>query len=60
MSHLSPFYDDFFFWKFDFKDLIFHSAVICEPELCKRDGMMETRLATNVDGYPLSLVLLFE
>ena len=39
---------------------MFHSALICGPELCKRDGMMKTRLKTNIDGYGLRLVLLFE
>ena len=35
------------------------SVVICELELCKQDGMMKTRLATNIhDGCPLRLVLL--
>ena len=42
------------------KDCIFHSAVICGPELCKRDPIMKTRLASNIDCYPLTLVLLFE
>ena len=37
-----------------------HSAVICEIELYKRNGIMKTRLATNVDVYPLRLVLFFE
>ena len=35
INHFLPVYDDFFLWKFNFKDWIFHSAVICEPELCK-------------------------
>ena len=60
MSHLSPFYDDYFLWKFNFKDWILHSVVICGPELCKRDGIMKTRQATNIDGYSLRLALLFE
>ena len=60
MSHFPPFYDDFFSWKFNFKNGIFHSAVIFGPELSKRDGIMKTRLATNIDGYPLRLTLLFE
>ena len=60
MSHCPPFYDDSFLWKFNFKDRIFRSAVICGPELCKRDGIMKTRLATNIDGYRLRLALLFE
>ena len=60
MSYFPPFYNDFFLYKFNFKDWIFHSAVICEPELCKQDGMMKTRLATSIDGYPLKLVLLFK
>ena len=46
MSHFPPFYDDFFLKKFNLKDWIFHSVVICGPELCKRDGMMKTRLET--------------
>ena len=60
MSHFPPFYDDFFLSKFSFKDRIFHSAVICGPELCKRDQLMKTRLATNIDGYHLTLALSFE
>ena len=59
MSHF-PFYDNVFLLKFNFKDWIFHSAVIYGPELCKRDGIMKTRLATDIDGYPLRLALLFE
>ena len=58
MSRFPPFCDDFFLWKFNFKDWIFHSALICGPELCRRDGMMKTRLETNIYGYPLRLVLL--
>ena len=42
--------------KFNFKDWIFHSAVICQQELCKRGGMMKTRLATDIDGYPFKVV----
>ena len=60
MSHFPPFYDDFFLQKFDFKDWIFHSALICRPELCRRDGIMKTRLETNIYSYPLRLVLLFK
>ena len=45
--------------KFNFKDWISHSAIICGPELCKRNGVMKMRLATNIDGYPLRLALLF-
>ena len=60
LSHFQPFYDDFFLKKFNFRDWIFDSAVICRPELCKRDGVMKTRLATNIDGYFLRLALLFE
>ena len=55
ISHFSPFYDDFFQQKLHFKGWIFHSALIC-----KRDGIMKARLATNIDGYPLRLTLLFE
>ena len=58
MSHFPPFYDDFFLQKFNFKDWLFHSAVICVPELCKRHGIMKTKLATNINGYPLKLALL--
>ena len=29
-------------------------------KLCKQDGMMKTRLETNIYGYPLRLVLLFK
>ena len=36
------------------------SAIISRTELCKREGIMKMRLATNTDGYPLRLVLLFE
>ena len=53
MSHFLPLYDEFFLQKFNFKDWVFHSAVICRPELCKRDGIIKTRLANNIDGYPL-------
>ena len=60
MSHLSPFYDDFSLYKFNFKDRIFLSVVICGPELCKRNEMMKTRQATNINGYHLRLVLLFK
>ena len=60
MSHSSPFYDDFYLEKFNFKDWIFNSRVICRTESCKRYGIMKTRLATNIDGYPLRLALLFE
>ena len=60
MSHFPPFYDDFSLQKFNFKDWIFQSAVICGPKLCKRDGIIKTRLATNIDGYPLRLALLLK
>ena len=60
MSHFLSFHNDFSQKKFNFKDYIFHSAVICGPELCKRDMLMKTRLVTNIDGYPLRLALLFE
>ena len=60
MSHFPPFYDAFFRQKINFKNWILHSAVICGPELCKRDGIMKTSLATNIDGYPLRLALMFE
>ena len=55
MSHFRPFYDDFLPQKFNFKDWIFHSLVICRPELCKRDGITKTRLATNIVGSRISL-----
>ena len=54
MSHFSPFYDDFL------KHWIFHSAVICGPELCEQDEIRKMRLTPNIDGYPLRLALLFE
>ena len=60
LSHFPPFYDDFFLQKFNFEDWIFHSAVICGPELCRRDVIKKTRLATNINGYSLRLALLFE
>ena len=60
MSHFPPFYDYIFPQKFNLKDWIFHSVVICGPELYKRDGIIKTRLATIIDGYSLKLVLLFE
>ena len=60
MSHFQHFYDDFVPWKFNFKDRIFHSALICEQELCKRDGIMKARLAANIGVCPLRLALLFE
>ena len=35
------------------------SVVICGPELCKQDGIMKTRLASNIhDGCTLRMVLL--
>ena len=60
MSHFPPSYDEFFLYKFNFKDWIFYSAVICGPELCKQNRIMKTRLATNIDGYSLRLPSLFE
>ena len=60
MSHSSPVTMMFFLYKFNFKDRIFHSEVICGPESCKRDGMIKTRPAANLDGCPLRSVLLFE
>ena len=30
------------------------------PELCKQDGIMKTRLATNIHGYSLGLALLLK
>ena len=60
MSHFPPFYDDFSLSKFHFKDWIFHSVVICGPELSKQDEIIKRSLATNIDGYPFRLVLLFE
>ena len=59
MSHFRPFYDDLFLYKFNLKDWMLLSAVIRGPELCKRDGIMKTRLAIN-DSFPLRLTLLFE
>ena len=40
------------FLKFNFKDWIFHSKVICGAELCYRDGIMKTRLATIIHVVP--------
>ena len=60
MSHFSPFYNDYFLQKFNLKYWIFHSVLICGLELFKRDGMTEARPATNIDGFPLRLVLLLE
>ena len=60
MSHFPPFYDDFFLQKLNFKDWIFHSALIYGPELCRRDRIMKTKLETNTVGYRLRLVLSFE
>ena len=35
------------------------SVVICGPKLCKQDGIMKTRLASNIhDGCTLRMVLL--
>ena len=59
MSHFPPFYDDYLKQKFNFKDWIFHSGIICGPELCRRYWMMKTRLEANICGYPLRLALLF-
>ena len=47
ISHFPPFYDDFAHRNFTLK--VFHSGVICGPELCKRDGIMKTRLANNIN-----------
>ena len=55
VSHFLPFYNDF-----NFEDWIFHSVVICRPGLCKREGIMKTRMTTIIDGYPLRLALLLE
>ena len=60
MSHFSPFYGDFLLQKCNFKDWIFHSTLFCGQELCRREGMMKTRLDTITYGYPLRLVLLFK
>ena len=60
MTYFPLFYDDFLPSKFNFEDWIFHSVVICGPGLRKRDGIMETKLATITDGYPLRSALLFE
>ena len=46
--------------KLNFEHWIFHSVVICGPELCKLDGIIKTRLATNIGGYPLRLALSFQ
>ena len=46
--------------KLNYKNWIFHSAVIRRSELCKRDGIMRTRLATSINGYSLRLILLFD
>ena len=59
MSHLLHFYDDFFQWKFSFKNSMFHSAVIYTPKVWKRDEIMN-QVATDIDGYLLSLLFLFE
>ena len=59
-SYLPPFYNDFLMWKSNCKIWKSLSAVICRPELYKRDRIIKTRLATNVEGYFLRLVLLFE
>ena len=47
MNHFLSFYDDFSCRNLTFKDWIFHSMVIFGPEICKRDEIMKTRLATN-------------
>ena len=60
MSHFPLFYDDLFLKKFNFKDWILHFAVICGPKLCKREEIMIMSLATDIDGYPLTLALQFE
>ena len=48
---------NFFPYEFNLKDCTVYSAVICRPKLCKRDGLVKTRLATNTDDYLLRLVL---
>ena len=59
MSYFPVFYYNSFLWKFNSEGWILHSAVISEPELCKRDGLRKTRLVTNIDGYSLRLVFLY-
>ena len=59
MSHFRPTMI-FSYINLTLKERIFHSALICGPELCRRDGMMKRRLETNIYGYPLRLVLLFK
>ena len=60
ISHFPAFYDDFSLQKFNFKNWIFYSALICGPKLCKRDGIIKTRLAIDIDSYPLRLASLFK
>ena len=54
-----PIYLQLFFPPESLLDWLFHSVLIFGPELFQQDRMMKTRLATNIDGYPLRLVLLF-
>ena len=60
MSHCSPFYSDFFLQKLNFKDWIYHSAVICGPYLYKHAGTMKTMLDTNIYGYKAIFKLLLQ
>ena len=60
MSHFPSLSNDFSLYKVNFKDWIFHFAIICGPEFWIRDAMMKTRLATNIDGHPLRFTLLFK
>ena len=50
MSH-SSFLRWLVLWNSCLKDWIFHSAVICGTEWCKRHGLMKMRLAAYFDGY---------
>ena len=52
MRHLPASCNDYFQYKFNFKDRIFDSVVIYRPKLCKQNVAvkMKMRLATNFDG----------
>ena len=63
MIHFLPFCNEFFVFKFNFKNCKVYSGVIYGLKLCKRDGIMKMRLAihtTKIVDNPLKLSFLFE
>ena len=58
MSHFLPFYDDFFIQKFNFKEGIFHSGVICGRELCKGDGITKIGIVVHISLFRCANLIL--